>query len=85
MNKPVRIRQTADDRGIEGATMRGREMRRIRLDAGLSIYELAALLRYRDFDGLIKMEAKNLLVSGPIQMVMEAIVDGRIDPTKELA
>ena len=78
-------RKTAEQRGIEGATMTGAAMRRIRRAAGLSIYELASLLRYRDVDGLRKMEQRDALVSGPIQMVMEAIRDGRIKPDEELA
>lgn len=77
-------RQNADDRGIEGATMTGREMRDIRKKARLSILELASLLRYRDFDGLRKMEEQDRLVSGPIQAVMEAIRDGKINPDEEL-
>jgi hypothetical protein len=76
-------KQTAEDRGIEGATMTGKEMRAIRKNAGLSIYELAALLRYRDFNGLRRME-ECPLVTGPIQVIMEAIREGRIDPNKEL-
>ena len=80
-----RKRMNADERGIEGATMRGREMQAIRKAAGLSIYELAALLRYRDFDGLIKMEQRDLLVSGPMQLALEAIRDGRINPDEELS
>lgn len=79
------MRQNADDRGIDGATMTGRVMRRIRHKAGLSIYELASLLRYRDVDGLRKMEQRDALVSGPIQMVMEMLDDGRLKPEHEFA
>jgi len=81
---PEHRRMTADDRGIEGATMRGREMRRIRRKVGLSISELASLLRYRDFDGLRKMEQKDGLLSGPMQLAMEMLDDGRLKPDDEL-
>ena len=77
-------RQNADDRGIEGATMTGEEMRRIRKKVGLSIPELASLLRYRDFDALRKMEEGRKPMSGPIQLAMEMLDDGRLDPTAEL-
>ena len=77
-------RMTADDRGIEGATMTGHEMRRIRRKVGLSITELASLLRYRDFDGLRKMEQKDGLLSGPMQLAMEMLDDGRLKPDEEL-
>lgn len=78
-------RQTADDRGIEGVTMTGATMRTIRINAGLSIYELASILRYRDFNALVKMEKGDKPVTGPIQLCLEAIRDGRIDPNTELA
>ena len=78
-------RKTAADRDIEGATMRGREMRRIRKEAGLSLYELASLLRYQDFDGLRRIEERDQLLSGPMQVAVEAIRDGRINPDEELA
>lgn len=78
-------RKTADDRGIEGATMTGGEMRRIREKCGLSVPELAALLRYRDFDGLRKIESGDKPVSGPMQLVMEMLDDGRLDPDAELS
>ena len=81
----VTMRQTADQRGIEGATMPGRVMRAIRRRLGLSIYELASLLRYRDVDGLRKMEAEAKPVSGPVQLVMEMLDDGRLNPDHELA
>ena len=77
-------RQNADDRGIEGATMTGAEMRRIRNKVGLSIPELASLLRYRDFDGLRKIEEGVKPMSGPIQLAMEMLDDGRLDPNTEL-
>lgn len=79
-----RRRKTADDRGIEGATMTGAEMRTIRETAGLSITELAAILRYRDFDGLRKIETGDKPISGPIQLAMEMLRDGRLDPDAEL-
>lgn len=78
-----RRRKTADERGIDGATMTGSEMARIRKKVGLSIYELASLLRYRDVDGLRKMESRDALVSGPIQLAMEMLDDGRLDPSAE--
>jgi DNA-binding transcriptional regulator YiaG len=87
MNAETQIgrRKNADVRGIEGATMTGAEMSRIRKKCGLSIYELAALLRYRDVDGLRKMEARDAVVSGPIQLAMEMLDDGRLNPDQELA
>lgn len=78
------IRRNADDREIESGDMSGKDMRRIRQKAGLSIPELASLLRYRDFDGLRKMENGRKAVSGPIQLVMEMLDDGRLDPDAEL-
>jgi hypothetical protein len=75
----------ADSKGIDGATMRGREMKRIRLKCGLSIYELASLARYRDYDGLLRMERDDALLSGPLQLVMEMLDDGRLNPDHELA
>jgi predicted transcriptional regulator len=80
----VRKWQSADSRGIEGATMTGATMRRIRLKAGLSITELASVLRYRDFKGLMDMEKGKKPVTGPVQLCMEMIADGRLDPAKEL-
>lgn len=77
-------RRNADSRGIEGATMTGATMRRIREKCGLSIPELAALMRYRDFDGLRQMESGKRPLSGPIQLVMEMLDDGRLDPDVEL-
>lgn len=77
-----RARQNADDRGIEGATMTGAQMKAIRHNAGLSIYELASILRYRDIDGLRKMESRDT-VTGPVQLVMEMIADGRLNPDAE--
>lgn len=76
-------RQTADDRGIDGADMDGASMKAIREKVGLSIYELAALLRYRDVDGLRKMESGKKPVSGPVQLVMEMLDDGRLKPEQE--
>lgn len=78
------MRRNADERGIEGATMPGRVMRAIRRKRALSIYELAALLRYRDVDGLRKMEAGDKPISGPVQLVMEMLDDGRLNPDTEL-
>lgn len=89
-NDPMNImtpnrRKTADERGIEGATMGGAEMARIRKKCGLSLYELASLLRYRDVDGLRKMEARDAPVSGPMQIVLEMLDDGRLNPDHELS
>jgi DNA-binding transcriptional regulator YiaG len=84
MNAETKIRKNADARGIEGATMTGAEMRRIRKKHGLSIPELAALMRYRDFDGLRKIESRDGLLSGPMQLVMEMLDDGRLKPETEI-
>jgi hypothetical protein len=80
------MRQNADARSIEGATMTGHEMRAIRKDiARIGIYELASLLRYRDVDALRKMEEGHKPVTGPIQCVMEMIRDGKLDASAELS
>lgn len=64
--------------------MSGRVMRAIRRKCGLSIYELASLLRYRDVDGLREMEAEKKPLTGPVQLVMEMLDDGRLKPETEL-
>jgi DNA-binding transcriptional regulator YiaG len=76
--------KTADERGIDPPTMTGTEMKSIREKAGLSLYELAAILRYRDTRGLRRMEDEDRLISGPMQLVLEALRDGRIKPEEEL-
>jgi DNA-binding transcriptional regulator YiaG len=80
MGEPVR-----QERNIEGPDMPGRVMRAIRLKVGLSIYELASLLRYKNVETLRKIEAGQRPMSGPIQLVMEMLDNGRLDPDKELS
>jgi len=62
----------------------GRKMKAIRHNAGLSIREMADLLRINDIDGLRQMERGKRKITGPIRLVLECIEDGRIDPATEL-
>lgn len=59
-------------------------MKAIRERAGLSIRELADLLRYNNEGDLRQMERGKRKISGPIRLVLEAVDDGRIDPDTEL-
>ena len=62
----------------------GASMRDIRREAGLSVRELADLLRVRDTDGLRQMERGKRAITGPIRLVLEMIHDGRLHPADEL-
>lgn len=75
---------TRDSEGA-GDAMTAFDFRRIRKKAGLSFNELGALLRYRDVRGLRRMEDGEQPISGPVQLVMEMLDDGRLNPADELA
>lgn len=62
----------------------GAGMQSIRRRAGLSIRELADLLRVKDHDGLRQMERGKRAITGPIRLVLEMIHDGRLNPADEL-
>lgn len=62
----------------------GMEMKRIRQAAGLSVREMADLLRYNNEGDLRQMERGKRPISGPIRLCLEAVDDGRINPNTEL-
>lgn len=70
---------TGDSEGSRDA-MSAAEFRRIRRKVGLSFNGLAAVLRYRDVRGLRRMEDGQQDISGPVQVVMEMLDDGRLVP-----
>lgn len=58
--------------------MTGEEFKRIRREAGLSLAELAAVLRIDDVRTLRRYEDGERPVSGPVSLIMEMIGAGEL-------
>lgn len=59
--------------------MTGNDMKSIRQGVGLSLGQLAALVRYKNTDQLRKMESGKVDVAGPVSLILELVRDGRLD------
>jgi len=75
---------TSDDPFDRTPREAGRKMKTIRHKAGLSVREMADLLRISDDDGLRQMERGKRRITGPIRLCLEMLDDGRLDPATEL-